>query len=118
MLASSDSGSTVLASRTNKRQGGVYRVPHRGPPGDLTWRNSLDSAVLVKGDSDDESSEEPHRDEEPRSGMNSRDRRRDTRKHRQLEYKPQKPSKQSSYNAELPPKSYNAEPHNYETPSE
>ena len=45
--------------------------------------------------------------------MNHRDRRRDARKHLQLERKPQKPSKRPGYNAEPPPKSYNAEPHNY-----
>jgi hypothetical protein len=74
-------------------------------PGDLTWRNSLDSAVLVQGY--EESREKPRCDEEPRT--NSRDRRRNARQHLQLDYKPSKPSK---------PSSYHTEPHHYETPSE
>ena len=96
----------IRVTETDERPGGVYRVPAR-EPGDLAWRNSLDSAVLVQGD--DESHEMPRSDGEPRSGMNSRDRRREARKNLQLEYKPQKPSK---------PPSYNAVHHNYETPSE
>ena len=75
-------------------------------PGDSTWRNHPDFGDLVQGD--DESCEMPRGEGEPRSRMNSRDRRREARKHLQLEFKPQKPSK---------PPSYNAEPHNYETPS-
>ena len=96
----------IKVTGTDERPGGVYRIPPR-VPGNLAWRNSLDSAVLVQGD--DESHEMPRSDGEPRSGMNSRDRRREARKNLQLEYKPQKPSK---------PPSYNAEYHNYETPSE
>ena len=70
-------------------------------PGDSTWRNHPDFGDLVQGD--DESCEMPRGEGEPRSGMNHRDRRRDARKHLR-----------SSYNAEPPPKSYNAEPHDYE----
>ena len=79
----------------------VYRVP-KYMPGDLTWRNSLDSAVLVQGY--EESREKPRCDEEPRT--NHRDRRRNARQHLQPGYKPSKPS------------SYHTEPHHYETPSE
>ena len=114
------------------RPGGTYRVPPR-KSGDFTWRNQPDFWVLVDahteppppknynaepvdaddGSSEDENDEESyknHRGGRPRSDMNHRDRRRDARKHLQLERKPQKPSKPPSYNAEPPPKSYNAEP--------
>ena len=89
------------------RPRGVYRVPPR-KSGDFTWRNQPDFWGLVKaraelveaddGSSEDENDEEPYKNHgRPRSGMNHRDRRRDARKHLQL-----------SYNAEPPPKRYNA----------
>ncbi|MGB1657891.1 MAG: hypothetical protein ACPHO4_11120 [Longimicrobiales bacterium] len=83
---------------------GVDRVPQY-TPGDLTWRNSRDYSVFVRGY--DESREKPRRNVEPRSGMNSRDRRNiaRARTHPQIEYKPSKPSK---------PPSYNTEPHGYD----
>ena len=96
----------IRVTETDKRLGGVYRMPPR-EPGDHTWRNHPDFGDLVQGD--DESCEMPRGEGEPRSRMSSRDRRREARKHLQPEYKPQKPSK---------PPSYNAEPHNYETPSD
>ena len=98
----------IRVTETDKRLGGVYRMPPR-EPGDHTWRNHPDFGDLVQGD--DESREMPHGEGEPRSRMNSRDRRNIARaqKYQALEYKPQKPSKSPSYNAE---------PHNYETPSD
>ena len=123
----------VWAPKTKDHRRGVYQVPPRKSSDDHKWRNSIDHAVFQYPDHavlkhpdhavpkhpdhaalkhassdvsavvDDESSEQRRRDGGPRSGMNRRDRRRDARKHLQ-----------PSYNAEPPPKSYNAEPHNYD----
>ena len=103
----------VWALAAEDHRGGVYRVPPRKSSDDHKWRNSLDHAVLKHPSSDvsavvdDESSGGYRRGGRPRSHMNSRDRHNAARaqKYRELQCKPQNPSK---------PPSFNAEPHNYD----
>ena len=111
--ATKERRATIYAEATKKRRAGVYRVPPRESSDDHKWRNSLDNAVREHPSSDvsavvdDESSGGYRRDGGPRSRMNSRARHNAERaqKYRELQCKPQNPSK---------PPSYNAEPHNYD----